>query len=411
MIPKSIKRLYTIADAYMLEYSKTLVAYFIEDQAAFEGEDTNFANPFEVAYQDAIDLAEAEPTDEQRKDQLVQLTNNVETEMTNCRDVFQGAKRYVRKAFPNNIAVWNEFGFDDYQKVDKSQALFITFMTRFHSTAVKYTAQLTAPAVNFTAARIAEIETRRAALNTANNVQEKFKKDIPVFTQNRITLLNAVWAINTDVAGVGKALFKNDYAKYQHYLLPASEEGSGSLALQGSITDLGTGLPIVDVTAELQPHGLFSNSDPNGMYGFGSAPAGPATLRITHPIYNEKLIPVVIDPANPQTIDVQLIPATGQSLETDVNPAQVVNLAFSGIDGSEMVFALNTGANALQLYFATNATDPPGPVPPDLVVTIAPGTSWNGPPADIGYSAGANELLNVANAGPASGHIKVTVLG
>lgn len=59
-------------------------------------------------------------------------------------------------------------------------------------------------------------------------------------------------------------------------------------------------------TAELQPHGLQGQSDSNGMYGFGSAPDGPANLRITHPLYPEQNIPVTIDSENPLTVDVVL---------------------------------------------------------------------------------------------------------
>ena len=108
--------------------------------------------------------------------------------------------------------------------------------------------ELTAPAVNFSQTRIDEIATRRDALDTANNIQEKFKGSMLAFTEQRIIKLN------------------------------------------------------------LQPHGLQSTSDSNGMYGFGNAPAGAATLNIAAPLYNVENIAVVIDPANPQVLNVQLTP-------------------------------------------------------------------------------------------------------
>ena len=165
MTPEPLVRLYKVADAYMIEFAKVLRLFFIDDQAQFETEDSNFATPFETNWLNTITAAEAHPTDEQRRDQLEQLTVTVKAEMTECRNTFQAAKRYIEKAFPNNSEVWNEFGYDDYDEVDRNQPAMIEFMKRFHTTAVKYSAQLTAPAVNFTAARIAEIETRRAALD------------------------------------------------------------------------------------------------------------------------------------------------------------------------------------------------------------------------------------------------------
>ena len=313
MSTPAVTRAYKQADAYMLEYGKTLRGSFIEDQAHFEAEDTNYANPFEDDWLTVITDAEAHPTDEQRKDQLEQLTADVNNEMAECRDTFQRAKRYIQKAFPNSTSHWNEFGFDDYETARQTQPIMIQFMKRFHSTAVKYTAELTDPAVNFTVARIAEIATRRDALDTANNVQEKFKKDLPVFTHNRIVALNAVWAICTDVANTGKLIFQDNHSQYQRYLLPASDEPSGTLVLSGIATrmpDASTpdGTPAVGVLVELQPHGLESITDSNGMFGYGTAPAGPANLRFTHPMFNELNMPVTIDPENPQVVNVQLTP-------------------------------------------------------------------------------------------------------
>jgi len=310
MIKEQIKRLYKVADAYMIQFAKALRLFFIDDQAQFVAEDSNFNSPYETNWNDAIVDAENEPTDEQRKDQLKQLTNNVEAEMELSRDVFQAAKRYIIKAFPDRPNVRKEFGFDDYEESSRSQAKFIPFMTRFHATAVKYTSELTAPAVNYSQTRIDAIATRRDALNTANNTQEKFKGSMLAFTEQRIIKLNNVWKINTEVAGVGKMIFKKvSYAKYQNYLLPPSEEPSGTLVLSGTLTDVNTTNPVSQAVATLQPHGLQSTSDSNGMYGFGNAPAGAATLNITHPLYNTENIAVVIDPNNPLVLDVVLTPS------------------------------------------------------------------------------------------------------
>lgn len=382
MTPQPIARLFKIADAYMIEFAKNLRLYFIEDQAAFNAEDSNFGPPFETDWQATINTAEAEPNDEQRKDQLTQLTNTVYEEMTNCRDTFQTAKRYIKKAFPGNNAVWNEFGFDDYDSINDKQPEMIQFMKRFHATAVKYTVQLTAPEVNFTAGRIAEIETRRAALDAANNAQEKFKKDLPVFTQTRVSLLNAVWNTCTDVAGVGKFLFRDDYARYQHYLLPPSEEADDTMVLSGIITDATTGVVIEGALAELQPHGLESESDSNGMYGFGSAPAGAATLRITHPLYEEQNIPVTIDPDSPQTLDVQLNPVAGVGSVTGVvrNAGAPVNGALVSIDGIPMApfvtgpageFTLDNIPAGAQVLRAQLSSGIPSPVQTINIVVAA----------------------------------------
>jgi hypothetical protein len=311
-----INRKYKVADVYALEYAKTLRSSFITDQADFVVEDSNYANPFEDNWETAIDAAEAEPTDEQRSDQLTQLTAAVEAEMVLCRDTFQRAKRYIQKAFPNSEPHWNEFGFDDYEEARKSHPVMIPFMKRLHGTCVKYTALLSVPAVNFNAARIGEIELRRAALDGANDAQEAFKKDMPVFTQNRKKTYNAMWDICTDVAATGKLIYKDDAAQFQRYLLPASDEPAGTMVLSGTISQAltptpGSGSqpgPVEGAVVQLLPHGLETTTDSNGNYGIGTAPAGPATLRIIHPLFIEQNIPVVIDPEVPQTVNVTMMP-------------------------------------------------------------------------------------------------------
>ena len=315
MTPEPIVRKYKVADPYMIEYAKSLRGSFIIDQAIFEGEDSNYANPFEDDWETAITTAESHPTDEQRDDQLTQLTADVLTEMANCRDVYQGAKRYILKAFPNDVTKQNEFGLDDYDAVGRKQPLMIPFMQRLHATSVKYAAQLADPAVNFSAARIAEIGTRATALDTANKAQEDFMRIMPGFTKERIDAMNAVWDYCADVAEVGKRLFKNDYAKYQQYLLPPSDEPATTLVLSGIVTQMGSpvpgggpGQPIVGALTQLIPQGLQSQTDSNGKFGYGSAAAGPGMLRVTHPLFMEQNIPVNIDPENPQVINVQMMP-------------------------------------------------------------------------------------------------------
>ncbi|MFT5279651.1 MAG: hypothetical protein ACI9P8_001290 [Bacteroidia bacterium] len=306
MAPDPLARKYKISDPYMLEFAKSLRLWFVTDQVDFVAEDSNYAAPFEVDWQTAITDAEAISSDEQRKDQLTQLTANVLAEMKNCQDVFQSAKRYIKKAFPDSVEHWNEFGFDDYDNVGRSQPKMIQFMNRLHSTAVKYTAELTAPAVNFTAARITEIETTKANLDKANNNQEVFKKDMLTHTRERVEAMNAVWATCTDVAEVGKQLYSDQYDKYQHYLLPASEE-TATMLLSGVVTDSVTGAPIVDVLAELTAHALQSETDSLGAYGFGNPPSGDTHLRVTATGYTQQDINLTIDPDNPLVINVQLV--------------------------------------------------------------------------------------------------------
>ena len=111
---KKITRLYKIIDPEMYEASKTKRGFFLEDKADFINFDADFADPFAAGWLTDISDAEAIPQDEVLDDQLTQLTKTVEEEMTNCRNKFQDSKYFIEKTFPDNIPVWNEFGYNNY---------------------------------------------------------------------------------------------------------------------------------------------------------------------------------------------------------------------------------------------------------------------------------------------------------
>ncbi|MBI4944860.1 MAG: hypothetical protein HY840_00505, partial [Bacteroidetes bacterium] len=167
-----------------------------------------------------ITNADALPSDETVEDELMQLSATVEEKMELCRHKFQGAKFFIEKTFPDNFAVQNEFGYDDYEGARQNQAKMIGFMENFYRVAKKYKVKLIAK--NYTMPMIDEIGTLRDALRTADNDQEAFKSGRPVLTQDRIIILNACWIETLKVCSAGKIIFHNNLAKYNQYLLPDS---------------------------------------------------------------------------------------------------------------------------------------------------------------------------------------------
>lgn len=273
---KQSRRAFSITDAEMFEAQKTKRGFFIEDQAEFENFDTDFKTPFEADWLTAIDNAETILQDETLTDQLTQLTNAVEKEMRNCRDKFQDSKYFIEKTFPDNVPVWNEFGYNNYDDARRYQIKMIQFMKNFSLVATKYKTLLIAK--GYTQPKIDEIETFRAALDTANQNQELFKGNQPVSTQERINVYNELWDILVKVCTAGKRIFKNDFAKLQRYLLPPGEETAEAIIISGTITDSVTNLPLQDVEVEIAALSLNMVTGANGKYGFGGVPDGDYTL-------------------------------------------------------------------------------------------------------------------------------------
>ncbi len=284
-----------MADAYIIQYAKTLRGFFLADQAAFVARDPSFDTPYENDWQTAIDAAEAQDDNETLNDRLTQHTADVEAEMELCRIIFQDAKPFIKKAFPDRPAIWNELGFDDYDSIRRSQPLMLQFMARFHKAATRHAPTLIA--ANYTQAMIDAIETRRAALNTANDRQELFKGSMQSATEQRIIAFNHMYGYCTTVCETGKLLMRNSYAGYQRYLLPASDEPAGTMALTGRVASRNaSGVEVMEegVTVSIQELGLSTTTDSNGIYGFGPLPAGTYTLLFSKSGFLDQSIPSVV---------------------------------------------------------------------------------------------------------------------
>ena len=168
-MPEPLKRDFNISDDEMLQNARTKSGTYTQDLADFTAFDADFDAPYGTAFDTTIDTAEATDDDETVTDQQVQLTNVVLDEMKQCREKFQDSKFFIEKAFPTNVAVQNEFGFNDYNAAQKGQASFTKFMLKFHRIATKYSAELAA--ANYNAAKITEILTRHDKLRDADLAQ------------------------------------------------------------------------------------------------------------------------------------------------------------------------------------------------------------------------------------------------
>lgn len=223
--PEEIIRTYHLADDDMLELSNTFITQFEADKADFVDYDEDFDDPYQANWQADLTAAENVPKDEVVVDEQTGLSATVEDLMDQCRHKFQSSKFFIEKAFPDNKAVQNEFGYDDYGRARQAQARMIGFMKNFHRVALKYSEQLIN--VNYSQNDIDEIETLRAALHQANELQEAFKKGRPVLTQDRIITLNKPWDVVVLVHKAATNIYHDDPAKLGQYELPQSPPPGG----------------------------------------------------------------------------------------------------------------------------------------------------------------------------------------
>jgi hypothetical protein len=302
--PDSEKRDYTISDSDMLQDSKTCIILFTADLADFTAQDSMFTSTYATNWQTAIDDASGVMTDETFMDIQEQLSKKVEEEMANCRQLFQSSKYNIEKAFPDNAGVQHEFGYDNYDKVRKDHSLMDTFMFTFFTVAGKYSSELVAK--GYTVAKIASIETQRKALETAVNKWKTHEAGRGTLKQTRIGKLNAVWKCRTEVAKAAKYVYADNYAKYQQYLLPASEEGAGTFVVSGTVTDSTTHQPIEGAVVNFGGTAGSFTTDSKGKYGAAKIAEGSYTLSISKAGYTTQTKSITLGSTALQ-VDVELV--------------------------------------------------------------------------------------------------------
>jgi hypothetical protein len=220
MAKNPIIRKFMMSDGSMIQWARKIKALLLLFLADFTAYDAMFTNPFVTAYGTQIDDAEALPDDEVVLGQQKALSDVVEQNMQLCRDKFQQIKRFAMKAFPNQPAVWDEFGFSRYDFSRQVQTRMILFMRDLHVTAQRYNAQLIA--VNFTQPMIDEIQTLHDSINTSDSSQEVKKETRTLDSQTRVTAYNDVYDKGSDICEAGKYIYRNDPAKYNMFIINPS---------------------------------------------------------------------------------------------------------------------------------------------------------------------------------------------
>lgn len=214
------RRSYVASDAEMIQMAKSIFAGFIEDKDAFANFDPDYGGGFTERFQNELQEAEDIAKNMSVNAELTGLSSDVQSAMEKCKNFFMMFKHFVEKAFPDNVPVWKEFGYDKYDYASKYQEEMIQFMNNLSVTAQKYREQLAA--VSFSAERIEEINEMKRRLDEADQHQENLKRNRANITQERLTKLNNCWSEISEIARLGKLIFANDFGKYQRYVIYAN---------------------------------------------------------------------------------------------------------------------------------------------------------------------------------------------
>ena len=221
MPKESIQRKYHMTDAALIQWLRKMHALLLLYLADFTAYDLMFDALYATALNTEIDDAEALPDDPVVLGQQKALTEQVTANMILARDYFQHIKRFVKKAFPDSHAVWDEFGFSRYDEARNLQSKMIFFLRDLHVTADKYKTELIA--VNYTQPMIDEILTIHGQLTSSDSSQEVKKETRSVDTEARVEAYNALYVKSADICESGQYIYRDDPAKYNMFIIPVDK--------------------------------------------------------------------------------------------------------------------------------------------------------------------------------------------
>lgn len=213
-----ITRNYAMDDYEMLEKAQIFHANFVIDladfTAAFSALDATFASDF----QDAIDDADAIPSNSEVMNEIEIITEQIDEKMGECRVAIQKLFTYAKITFKSDAKV-KSFGKSLYQKARNNQLRMKELLELGHRIASETANQLALIAAGYSAAEITELDTLMDELDALNLSQETLKLTRLKKTETRVIAYNTVWEYMMQINQASKVVYATSPAKLTEYLL------------------------------------------------------------------------------------------------------------------------------------------------------------------------------------------------
>lgn len=224
-MPKN-DRIYKIPDMDLLEFADTMVGFLPDDITDFSSFDSTLGKEDIIDIKQAIDEVYAVKSDDIVIDEQAELTEKVNNKLSECNKAYKTIAFFVRKAFPDNEAVRNKFGFNDIEKARNNQPYMIQFMLSLSKTAIEYQKELVL--VGCSIAALKKLSVLHDELRDANADQEMFKKQRGIITQERIEKLNNLYTLLKPFSQIADIIYEDRPVYREKYILPKPKGSTNS---------------------------------------------------------------------------------------------------------------------------------------------------------------------------------------
>ncbi len=219
-------RVFNLQDAVLQQHGKNVSEVITEDIEQFKAFDSTFSESYPELLKTALDSVLGSSSDMVVIDEMAEKTQAVHDAMAACNTAFRTIQFFIKKAFPGNKAVHNQFGFNDIRKARQSQSNMLKFMNDFTRVTASYKTELITAGCS--EPLIDSLPQLYANLQEAETAQELFKKERGLLTQERIEKLNELYRLLTPVNEMAQIIFADDEARRARYSLPSPKSSTNS---------------------------------------------------------------------------------------------------------------------------------------------------------------------------------------
>ncbi len=227
-------RYYHGTDANFIVTSGHSIQLINENHAKFEAFSIHFTQERLQELNDLYDRTMAITSDNVYIDIQAKATSDVKLEHDKCCKFFQHSKFDIEMAFPNDKLVWNQFGFNDYEKARKSPRNMFMFLTDFDTMAVRYRDTLM---VNgWTEENFQGILEHQNSLKVAMNAQNDRMIERRRATENRMKELNKLYENMALYFKAAQIIFEDDEDLLKRFRFPAPGSATKSNDIEEEAT-------------------------------------------------------------------------------------------------------------------------------------------------------------------------------
>jgi hypothetical protein len=211
--------IFTLTIEEMLQQNNLMQSHFADDQAEFITKTPDLDDAFLTEWKKTTILLDDTEKDDDYIDTQLLMTQTLDESMEKGRDLLQTVFFYVERAFPGKKAEAGYFGKDRYEVARKTPLKLVELMNKCAEAAseAEYLDKLTVKGLN--SQTIDDLKDTAVNIKTNFEKRDKYISNRKKITEERNQILNKIWGFMSSVSDASKLVYKNDYAKFQQYVL------------------------------------------------------------------------------------------------------------------------------------------------------------------------------------------------